>query len=70
MSFELTHSGRAAVSRLRARNAQLLTEYGQNAFDRLAFENSNLPAALIFYATGKAGPDDMRELVRQGYARA
>ena len=62
MSIDLTASGRSAVARLRARHAELLPEYGQNAFDRLAFENGNLPAALIFYATGKAGPDDEREL--------
>jgi hypothetical protein len=46
-----------------------LTASGRSAFDRLAFEHGNLPAALIFYATGKAGPDDERELVRQGYAK-
>lgn len=54
------------VARLRNRYAQLHPEYKQNTFERLAFENGNVSADLIFFSLGM--PYDQQRLINLGLA--
>ena len=68
-NITLTEKGQQALLKIKARYNDLKPEYGQNALQRVVFENGEVPASMIIYAIGNPTQDDMDDLVRQGYAR-
>lgn len=68
MKINLTDTGATSVSMLRGRAANLEPMYGRNTFDRVAFENSHIPASVIVYAIGNPSDDDLIDMCKQGYA--
>ena len=68
-NITLTEKGQQALLKIKARYNDLKPEYGQNALQRVVFENGEVLASMIIYAIGNPTQDDMDDLVRQGYAR-
>lgn len=65
----LTEKGQKTMLRLKERYNDLKLEYGQNTFDRVVFENGKVLASMVIYAIGNPTPDDIDDMVRQGYAK-
>jgi len=69
-NITLTEKGQQALLKIKARYNDLKPEYGQNALQRVVFENGEVPASMIIYAIGTPTQDDIDEMVREGYAQS
>ena len=69
-NITLTEKGQQALLKIKARYNDLKPEYGQNALQRVVFENGKVPASMIIYAIGAPTQDDIDEMVREGYAQS